>query len=219
MWKVVKKIFCQSEAQVFLVSVLASFLFVTAATWVLFAYLNLNSSEVASWVQAIASVAAIYWAGRQGAGLLKHRREMEKMAAIELAVSILRSVHGHLLRLGRSRWWDGDKLRKVVIGESFFEVGYLGPIEKMFDQVSLGHLDDPKAVEIMVAARAKIWRIRELLTWITKNGSTVEQREKKEETYERQARLIIQQIGELRGCLNQLIQIMNSYERLPVVDS
>lgn len=219
MRKFVKKVFCQSDAHVFLLCVLVSFVFVSAGTWLLFTYFKLSSSDVASWVQAVASVVAIRWAGRQGTALLRHRREMEKKAAIELAVSILRSVHGHIFRVGRSRWWDGEKLRKVVIGESYFEVEYLGPIEKMFDQVNLGHLDNPEAVEIMVSARAKIWRLRELLDWITKNGSTVEQRVNKEETYDRQARHIVQQVSELRGCLNQLIQIMNSYERLPVVES
>lgn len=176
-------------------------------------------SAWAAWLQAIASVAAIRWAGRQGLVLMRRQRDERKKAATELAVGILRSVHGHLLRVGRSRWWGGDRLRKVAIGENFFRVGYLDPIEKMLDQVNLEHLENHKAIEIMVSARAKIWRIRELLTWIIENGHEVDARVDSTERFEKQSRSIERQVHAMRNCLNQLIQVMNSYEPLPVVDS
>lgn len=176
-------------------------------------------SAWAAWAQAIASVAAISWAGRQGLVLLKRQCDAQKKAATEVAVGILRSVHSHLLRVGRSRWWDGERLRQVAIGKNFFRVEYLDPIEKMLDQVNLEHLDNQKAIEIMVTARAKIWRIRELLTWIIENGHKIEARVDGAERFESQAKAIERQVRELRNCFNQLIQIMNSYEPMPMVDS
>lgn len=187
------------------------------ASW--FLYPIKDAGHVAAWAQAIASAIAISWAGQQSLQQLKLQRAAQKKAAIELAVGILRSVHGHLLRVGRSRWWGGERLRQVAIGKNFFRVEYLDPIEKMLDQVNLEHLDNQKAIEIMVAARAKIWRIRELLTWIIENGREVDARVNGAKRFESQAKAIEGQVRELRNCFNQLIQIMNSYEPLPVVDS
>lgn len=179
-----------------------------------------SSGDWAAWIQAVASVAAIVWAGHQGIALLKHQKKMQQKAAVELAFSALRSIHTHLYEVGKTRWWPGEKLRKVAEGHNFFRVEYLDPIESIFDQINLEYLGDAAAVDILVRARSKIWRLRELLTWIIVEVEKAQEYEKNGRArFEEQADSIKGVVDELHSCLSELSVYVNKHEAIPVFES
>lgn len=164
-------------------------------------------SAWAAGAQAIASAVAIAWAGRQGVVLLKHERTMQHRAAIELAVDVLQVTYDHLIWVGDGRWWPGDILAQTATGKRYFTVEYLDSVEKLFDQVNLEHLSGSPSVEILVFARTRIWRIKELLAWIIANAEEVQTREENGvPRFNEQSEYIRNQITSLKSCLSQLIE-------------
>ncbi|ASR89162.1 hypothetical protein [Alcaligenes faecalis] len=190
--------------------------------WFLFPFLFplLDASGTAVWVQAIASVAAIYWAGRQGRALFQHQKKEREKAAVQLAVDVVRTLHGHLDKLGSSRWWPGDRLKAVATGKNYFKIDYLDPVERMLDQVNLEHLSGTRSVVIMVEVRSKIWRIKEYLTWIIENVDDVQLREERgEKIFDAQARRIKKEVADIFTCLSELTVHREKYEPVPTIDS
>lgn len=180
----------------------------------------LDASGTAAWVQAIASVAAILWAGRQGRALFEHQRQTRQRAAVELAVGVVRTLHAHLVKIGEAKWWPEKRLKAVVTGKSHFRIDYLEPIERMLDQVNLEHLSGSPAVDVMIKIRSKIWRIKELLIWIVENKEAVRIREMGgERIFARQARYIKSEVDEIYMYFNELITHMNKFDSTPVTDS
>lgn len=179
-----------------------------------------SSGDWAAWIQAVASVAAIVWAGHQGGVLLKRQKEMQQKAAIDLAVEVLRSVHGYLNELGEARWKNGVTLQNVAEGRNFFRVEYLDPVEAILDQVNLEHLEGSEAVAILVKARSKIWRIRELLTWVIVDVEKVQIYEKNGVSrFEQQSKELHRAVAGFGQCHTEMISCMKRYESMPDYDS
>ncbi|WP_051975391.1 hypothetical protein [Cupriavidus necator] len=119
-----------------------------------------SHQALAGWAQAVASVAAIWWAGRTGTRLQRsdrlHARKTLAGAVLEIATAAQQRL-GH----AASEIKDREALYLIGVGDKHFDQHGLGEIEKAVTAIPLHELNTPELVRLVLMLSGTVRQFRE----------------------------------------------------------
>lgn len=138
---------------------LAVFGFIVGAAG-FFHYQPHKSGEVAAWIQAIATIVAIWWAANSARKLLLDGERSKRKTYATVLCEIADSV-ANLTSYVKRELPDLDALSAVARGNTRFEFGELVAMESAMDQIVLHELPLPELVKPTLYLRSSLRQLRE----------------------------------------------------------
>ncbi|WP_133254466.1 hypothetical protein [Paraburkholderia unamae] len=121
-----------------------------------------KSGDVAAWVQAVASVIAIWWSG-YSARKLQFDSERQRRRTMASVLSEIADSVTNLTAYVQRKVPDRETLTRIATGEVRFEFGELGAMEKALRQIPLHELAAPEFVKPTLVLRSSLRQLRENL--------------------------------------------------------
>ena len=120
----------------------------------------LSKSEWAAWVQAVASVAAIWWAGHS-ARKLQGDNERRARKTVALALSKIADSARKVASYTQRTLPDRRAVNLVAAGEVGFEIHEVREMERVLNELPLHELMTPEFVTLTLILRSTIRQLRE----------------------------------------------------------
>ncbi|MFD1555750.1 hypothetical protein ACFSHT_08940 [Paraburkholderia silviterrae] len=132
-----------------------------------------TSTETATWVQAIASVVAIWWSGSSARRLQRDIQRQKRItragAVVEIATAAW-NLASHVV----TQLPDREAVQQVGRGERHFDYPELQEMERVTVSIPLHDLNTPELVRLVMMLTATVRQLREKVDFMLANHREID---------------------------------------------